>query len=124
MLLCFEGIDGSGKSTLMRYANNYLMQQSFNVIQTHEPGGTILANKIRALLLNDNNDDEPIYNTTETLLFFAARYQHIREIIIPALQQNKVVLIDRFIDSSYAYQVGGRGMPLSLIHISEPTRQY
>ncbi|MBL4647361.1 MAG: dTMP kinase [Gammaproteobacteria bacterium] len=103
-----EGIEGVGKSTYMPVIADYLQQQQIKVVVTREPGGTVFADKIRALLLD--NHQEVIHADTELLLMFAARAQHIAEVIKPALMAGQWVVSDRFSDASYAYQGAGRGI--------------
>ncbi len=108
--ISFEGIDGAGKSTHID-AFSKLMQERYpdrEVVVTREPGGTPLGEKLRALLL-----DVPMNLETEALLMFAARREHIAQIIEPALQAGKIVISDRFTDASFAYQGGGRGLSLT-----------
>ena len=106
MFISFEGTEGVGKTTLINSLNQYLLQKGCATVLTREPGGTPLAEQIRGLLLNQH--DEEVNEDCELLLLFAARAQHIQQIIQPALQHNKWVLSDRFIDASFAYQGGGR----------------
>lgn len=103
-----EGGEGAGKSTALRALRDYLQSRDFEVVSTREPGGTPLAEQIRGLLLDTHH--EPPAAETELLLVFAARAQHVREVILPALQRGAWVISDRFTDSSYAYQGGGRGL--------------
>ena len=105
MFISFEGIDGSGKTTALQHLAQWLQQQGHAVLETREPGGTKLAERIRQLLLVEI---ETIDTTTEQLLLFAARHQHIKNSIKPALDQGKWVLCDRFTDSTYAYQGGDK----------------
>jgi len=107
LFITFEGIDGAGKSTHMAWSADFLRGQGVSLTLTREPGGTILGEKIRELLLNSH---EPIHAETEALLMFAARRQHLEEIIGPALMRGDCVLCDRFTDASFAYQGGGRGV--------------
>lgn len=102
--ITFEGIDGAGKTTQIEALHRFLLDRGIEVVRTREPGGTPLGEKIRAMLLNDNMDV-----TAETLLFFASRAQHLRDVIFPALERGAWVLSDRFTDATYAYQVGGKG---------------
>jgi dTMP kinase len=102
--LSFEGIDGAGKSSHITTIADLLRSNAFEVIVTREPGGTDLAEKLRQLILNDAMDP-----MTEALLVFAARRDHIQKVIRPALADGKVVLCDRFTDSTWAYQGYGRG---------------
>jgi dTMP kinase len=100
----FEGIDGAGKSTHIQRLADALRAQGRAVTLTREPGGTTLAERIRTLVLN-----EPMDPMTEALLVFAARRDHIGNVIAPALERGEVVLCDRFTDATFAYQGGGRG---------------
>lgn len=112
-LITFEGGEGAGKSSNMAFVADWLRQRDIEVVMTREPGGTPLAEEIRALLLASRN--ETVAAETELLLMFAARAQHLAELIDPALGRGVWVLSDRFVDASYAYQGGGRGMPLARI---------
>ncbi|TVQ02140.1 MAG: dTMP kinase [Balneolaceae bacterium] len=105
MLITFEGIDGCGKSTQIDLLKKYLdtVKAGYSVLR--EPGGTEISEKIRSLLLHDSGDMDPV---TELLLFSAARSQLIREKVIPLLNENKIVILDRFFDSTTAYQGYGR----------------
>lgn len=103
--ITFEGIDGAGKSTQHAWLVEYLRAQGRDVVATREPGGTPLGEKLRALLLA-----EPMHLETEALLMFAARREHIAEVIEPALLRGAWVVCDRFVDASFAYQGGGRGL--------------
>lgn len=111
--ITLEGGEGVGKSTNLAFIGDYLRHHRISVVVTREPGGTNLAEKIRALLLDKN--DEPMTETAELLLVFAARAQHIQHVIEPALTQGRWVLCDRFTDATYAYQGGGRNMSHSII---------
>jgi dTMP kinase len=108
MFISFEGTEGVGKSTLIGALHQALCAQHHQVLLTREPGGTPLAEKIRALLLA--SDQEPMAAHTELLLLYAARTQHLQQVILPALAEGKIVLCDRFVDASIAYQCGGRGL--------------
>ncbi|MCH4247083.1 dTMP kinase [Acinetobacter populi] len=114
MFISFEGTEGVGKSTLIATLHQILSQR-YAVVLTREPGGTPLAEKIREILLQPNQ--EKMSDSTELLLIYAARAQHVEQVILPALQQNKIVLCDRFVDASIAYQYGGRGMDREKIDI-------
>jgi dTMP kinase len=103
--ITFEGIDGSGKSTQLTATAAALRAAGIDVLETREPGGTPLGESLRALLLQ-----RPMSPLTETLLIFAARVEHIDEVIVPALSTGHWVLCDRFTDATYAYQSGGRGI--------------
>ncbi|MGR8979928.1 MAG: dTMP kinase [Gammaproteobacteria bacterium] len=106
--ITLEGGEGLGKSTNLAFLSKYLQDRNIPLIVTREPGGTQLAEKIRELLLDENS--EAMTETTELLLVFAARAQHIRHVIEPALSRGTWVLCDRFTDATYAYQGGGRRM--------------
>jgi len=106
--ITLEGGEGCGKSTNLAFIAQFLQDKAIEVVVTREPGGTKLAEEIRALLLN--KDQESVSEQTELLMMFAARAQHIKHVILPALKQGQWVLCDRFTDSSYAYQGGGRNM--------------
>ncbi len=112
--ITLEGGEGVGKTTNIPFIKRYLEEQGIEVVITREPGGTQVAEKIRELLLQTNHD-KPLTDYTELLLVFAARAQHIKDVIQPALTEGKWVLCDRFTDATYAYQGGGRGMPLDAI---------
>ncbi|MEI7842758.1 MAG: dTMP kinase [Gallionellaceae bacterium] len=105
--ITFEGVDGAGKSTHLEWFANKLKDRGIDLLVTREPGGTPLGEKLRELLLH-----HPMHAETETLLMFAARRQHVEEVILPALQRGTWVISDRFSDASFAYQGGGRGVPL------------
>ncbi|WP_433635157.1 dTMP kinase [Candidatus Profftella armatura] len=112
--ITFEGIDGSGKSTHIKYVIELLKKFNINVIFTREPGGTPLGEVLRNLLLN-----KLMHPETETLLMFAARREHISRVIKPALKKGICVISDRFTDSSFAYQGGGRRILRNKIKILE-----
>jgi len=111
--ITLEGGEGVGKTTNMDFIARLLMAKGITVVKTREPGGTELAEKIRQLLLD--NQDEAIEPNAELLMMFAARAQHIRHVIKPALERGDWVLCDRFTDATYAYQGGGRGMSMEKI---------
>lgn len=113
MFLTIEGSEGVGKSTASRFIRKYLQKKSVDFVATREPGGTVLAEKLRRLLLQ--NHEEKISDVTELLLMFAGRKQNIDHVILPALEQGKWVVSDRFTDATFAYQGGGRGISESLI---------
>jgi dTMP kinase len=108
--ITLEGIDGAGKSTHLNFLAELVRARGHDVVQTREPGGTPLGEKLRALLLN-----EPMHAETETLIMFAARREHIAQVIEPALARGDWVISDRFTDASFAYQGGGRGVAESKI---------
>ncbi|WP_420455921.1 dTMP kinase [Rubrivirga sp.] len=107
MLFSFEGIDGSGKSTQARLLAAALRERGFEVVDVREPGGTEVGERIRALLLSPDSSIAP---RAELLLFSAARAQLVDEVVRPALGRDAVVVVDRYFDSSTAYQGGGRGL--------------
>ncbi len=113
VFITLEGGEGVGKSTNLAFIKQLLENAGKTVVVTREPGGTDFAEKIRQLLLE--NRDESVVESTELLLMFAARAQHIHHVIQPALSQGHWVLCDRFTDATYAYQGGGRGMDQSMI---------
>lgn len=106
--ITFEGIDGAGKSSHVEWLADWLRRRELTVHVTREPGGTALGEKLRALLLS-----EPMHLETETLLMFAARREHLAQVIEPALARGEWVICDRFSDATYAYQGGGRGLDRS-----------
>ena len=108
-----EGTEGVGKSTNMDFIEGWLKKAGKELVITREPGGTELGEKLRAVLLDAK--EQSMCDDTELLLMFAARAQHLNEVIQPALDAGKWVLCDRFTDSTYAYQGGGRGIELSRI---------
>lgn len=110
--ITFEGIDGVGSSTQTRKTFEYLVAQGYEVVLTKEPGGTALGESLRTLLLSDEERN----SLAELFTFEAARTQLIFKVIRPALEEGKIVLADRYTDSSLAYQGYGRGIPLSIIH--------
>ncbi len=114
LFISFEGIDGAGKSTHIEGLAQVLRAQGRHVTLTREPGGTPLAEKLRTLVLND-----PMDAMTEALLVFAARRDHLQQLIEPALVRGDVVLCDRFTDATYAYQGGGRGFDLAVLRVLE-----
>lgn len=110
IFMSFEGIDGAGKSTHIQGLAEALKDKGHSVTLTREPGGTPLAEKLRALILNDAMDA-----LTESLLVFAARRDHLETVIRPALVRGEVVLCDRFTDATFAYQGAGRGFDLNVL---------
>lgn len=111
--ISFEGIEGVGKTTALQYIRDYLVVAQIPCIVTREPGGTIIAEAIRKVLLSNYN--EMMYADTELLLMFAGRAQNIAQVVLPALGRGQWVLSDRFTDASFAYQGGGRGISLKRI---------
>ena len=114
--ITLDGIDGSGKSTHLATIKNWFEQQQLPVLFTREPGGTAIGEALREILLNPATQASL---RTETLLMFAARQQHLEEVIRPALQQGISVVSDRFTDATFAYQGGGRGVPFADIETLE-----
>ncbi len=114
LFISFEGIDGAGKSTHIEAVAQAFEAQGRAVTRTREPGGTPLAERLRELVLN-----APMDALTESLLVFAARRDHIAQVIAPALAEGRVVLCDRFSDATFAYQGGGRGLDWQLLQTLE-----
>jgi dTMP kinase len=112
MLITFEGIEGCGKSTQVDLIFDYLARNGHKVIKTREPGGTAFGEALRDVALHKNIEVSPL---SELLTIMAIRAQHVEELIMPALENRKIVLCDRFIDASYAYQGYGRGIDLGII---------
>ncbi|MGI5892628.1 MAG: dTMP kinase [Bacillota bacterium] len=116
LFITLEGIDGCGKSLMAQLLYNWLHAKGYdNVCLTYEPGGSALGNKIRTMLLK--NTCKNITKETEILLFAADRAQHVADIIKPALDDGQIVICDRYIDSSLAYQCGGRAIPVNIAQI-------
>ncbi|MBH2001148.1 MAG: dTMP kinase [Moraxellaceae bacterium] len=120
MFISFEGTEGVGKTTLIRKIHQYFEQQGKEVVLTREPGGTPLAEQIRSLLLAVNHEEQMSHDT-ELLLIYAARAQHLQQVIIPALNAGKIVLSDRFTDASFAYQCSGRGLSQEKLELLNQT---
>ncbi len=112
LFITFEGADGCGKSTQLRFLAEYLEQQGVDVVRTREPGGCPVAEKIRDIVLDVGNEMDAV---TEAMLYAAARAAHVRAVIIPALEAGRVVLCDRFVHSSLAYQGFGRELGVELV---------
>ncbi|QEY58122.1 dTMP kinase [Pseudomonas sp. C27(2019)] len=117
LFITLEGPEGAGKTTNRAYLAEQLQAQGLSVVLTREPGGTALAEQIRNILLAPHAETMAI--DTELLLMFAARAQHLAQIILPALDEGKIVICDRFTDATYAYQGGGRGLDCSRIALLE-----
>jgi dTMP kinase len=111
--ITFEGIDFSGKTTQAKKLANYLREKGYDVVLIREPGGERISEKIRRILLSKSNKE--ITHTTELLLYLASRAQLTQRVILPSLKQNKVVICDRYSDSTLAYQGYGRGLNKSMI---------
>ncbi|MBF0266159.1 MAG: dTMP kinase [Gammaproteobacteria bacterium] len=113
--ITIEGSEGAGKTTQINNIKDFLDKQDIEVITTREPGGTLISEKIREILLDNNNTE--LCTDAEMLLVFAARSQHLHELILPAIEQGKWVISDRFTDSSFAYQGYARGLSLERIKV-------
>jgi len=111
MFITFEGIDASGKTTQLKFLEEKLKKAGMDVISTRQPGGTRIGQLIREILLNPENTE--MVSITEVLLYMADRIQHIKQIILPALEKKQIVLCDRYHDATLAYQGGGRELDLS-----------
>ena len=120
MFISFEGTEGVGKTTLIRKIHQYFEQQGKQLVLTREPGGTPLAEQIRSLLLAVNHEEQMSHDT-ELLLIYAARAQHLQQVIVPALEAGKIVLSDRFTDASFAYQCAGRGLSQEKLQLLNQT---
>jgi dTMP kinase len=112
--ITFEGIDGAGKSTHIAFVADYIQQRGIELVSSREPGGTPLGEQLRELVLH-----QKMHIETEALLVFASRREHIAQVIQPALERGACVISDRFTDSSFAYQGGGRGMSLARLEALE-----
>jgi len=113
MFITFEGGEGSGKTSVIREVEKALIKKGYQVLVTREPGGSLVAEQIRQVILDSKNTS--ITPATEALLFAASRTQHLEEKIIPALNEGKVVLCDRYVDSSLAYQAYGRDLGFDFV---------
>ena len=111
VFLSVEGIDGAGKSTHVEFIRNYLQERGIEVIVTREPGGTVVGERIRELLLTS----EHMHHNTELLLYFASRQELLQQVILPNLEAGVWVLADRFVDASIAYQGGGRELGVAKV---------
>ncbi|MCT4508622.1 MAG: dTMP kinase [Tepidibacter sp.] len=114
LFISIEGPDGSGKSTQIKLLRDYLQNKGYDIALTREPGGTQISEKIRNIILDKEN--KSMHSRTEALLYAASRAQHVEEIIKPALKENKIVICDRFVDSSLIYQGIGRGLGIENIY--------
>jgi len=112
LLITFEGGEGSGKSTHAHLLKDYLEEKGFKVLLLREPGGTETGEKLREILLHEKSKISPL---TELFLFLASRRELVTKIIEPALKENKIVICDRFMDSTTAYQGYGRGIDVELV---------
>lgn len=113
LFITFEGTDGSGKTTQIKLLQEYMRTKERQVVLSREPGGTRVSEIIRDIILEPENKE--IVPLTEMILYAASRAQHVAEVIDPAIRAGKIVICDRYVDSSYAYQGGGRGMDLKII---------
>ncbi len=111
--ITFEGCEGSGKSTQLRLLKEYLQKNGIDAIFAREPGGTDIGEKIRAVILDKNN--EKLSDSCEALLYASARAQLVDEVILPSIKQNKLIVLDRYIDSSFAYQAYARGLGFDFV---------
>lgn len=114
LFIVFEGGEGSGKSTILDKIYNWLQEENLDCIKTREPGGIKISEQIRSVILDSKNTE--MDGRTEALLYAAARRQHLVEKVIPALKEGKIVLCDRFLDSSLAYQGFARGLGIDEIY--------
>jgi len=115
MFITFEGIEGSGKTTQINLLADFLKEQGHEVIVTREPGGTPIGDQVRQILLDSKNT--AMVNTCEVLLYYAARAQHLQELVWPALDKGQLVLCDRFVDATIAYQGYARGVDLGVLEV-------
>lgn len=113
LFITMEGPDGSGKTTQMKKTAEYFMHQGYEVLLTREPGGTLIGEKIREIILDKKHVE--MDSITETLLYAASRAQHVAEVIRPAIEEGKMVICDRFVDSSLVYQGFGRNLGIELV---------
>ena len=106
LFITLEGGDGAGKSTQIRNIERFFEEKGLLVVHTREPGGTLISEKLREILLDSKNTE--MSDVTEMMIYAASRAQHVRELILPALERGEIVICDRFVDSSVAYQAYGR----------------
>ncbi len=114
LFISFEGCEGSGKSTQAKKLFSYLRKQNYKCLLTHEPGGTVISEKIRKILLNKNNSS--LYPLSELFLYLSSRSQHTEELILPSIKKGIIVISDRYTDSSLAYQGAARKLSLNLVN--------
>ena len=112
--ISFEGIDGCGKTTQIKFLKEYLLKKGYNILVLREPGGTNVGEKVRDILLDKYNFISPV---TEMLLYASSRAQLVEEKILPAIEEGKIVLLDRFVDSSYVYQGYARGLGIEKVKV-------
>lgn len=113
--ISIEGPDGSGKSTQIKLINDYFTGKGFDVVETREPGGTRISEKIRDIILDKENTE--MFPVTEALLYAASRAQHVHEVIEPCIRSGKVVICDRYVDSSIVYQGIGRDLGVDAVYM-------
>lgn len=113
LFITAEGMDGSGKTTQIRLMEEYIKKKGLEVVLTREPGGTAISEKIRSIILDPENTE--MADVTEMMLYAASRAQHVEELIKPSVDEGKVIICDRFIDSTYVYQGFGRGIDINRI---------
>jgi dTMP kinase len=113
IFITFEGPDGAGKTTQLQRLAKELQAMGYEIVVTREPGGTMISDQIRSIILSPDNQE--MVDQAEVLLYAASRAQHVHERILPALQDKKIVLCDRFIDASIAYQAYGLGIDIELV---------
>ena len=113
MFITFEGGEGSGKTSVIKRIEEKLIKMNYEVLVTREPGGSVVAEQIRKIILDSKNTS--ITTETEALLFAASRTQHLEEIVLPALKEGKIVLCDRYVDSSLAYQAYARDLGFDFV---------
>ncbi|MBI5937190.1 MAG: dTMP kinase [Betaproteobacteria bacterium] len=114
LFITLEGVDGAGKSSHTDWLAEHFRARGRSVLHTREPGGTPVGERLREIVLH-----EPMHAETEALIMFAARREHLEQVILPALARGEVVISDRFTDASFAYQCGGRGLPEARLEILE-----
>jgi dTMP kinase len=114
MFITLEGVDGAGKSSHLNWLETWFTSRGRQVRMTREPGGTAIGEQLREMVLH-----QPMHAETEALIMFAARREHIEQVIRPALAAGAVVISDRFTDASFAYQSGGRGLPEARLAVLE-----
>ncbi|WIF95929.1 dTMP kinase [Caminicella sporogenes] len=113
IFISFEGPEGAGKTTQIKLLKDYLEKKGYEVLVTREPGGTNISEQIRSIILNKNNIE--MNNITEAMLYAASRAQHVSELIKPSLEKGKIIISDRFVDSSIVYQGIGRNLGIDFV---------
>lgn len=117
MFITLEGLDGCGKTVIGGIFAETLEKMGYQVVKTREPGGSILGQGLREMLLHYKEDNPKLTNESEALLFLADRAQHVHDVIMPALAKGSIVICDRYADSTLAYQGGGRGMDIGILNL-------